>query len=546
MKKKSLILMFAIAGLFASCNDAIDINQPGQVTNPAQIYKNADDVHRGVLGIYALIPGESEIEFGSVFTDEVALGTANGGQGLISGEYGFFMQPGNDFAISTWGGYYRVINQVNRLINSIDILLPESPPEEVKALNKSKAELLVLRAYANYKLFAYFTPDYENPSGLSIMKLDFMQTDDYSKVIGRSTVSEISDFILNDLTEAESLVQEAWGSNIYVSQGLIDGIRTKLYSFVGDYAKVITSAQALLADPKNQIANAQEFENYFDDQGISKEVIFQLQRVRGNASVASAWYSGSVRSTGQPFYEMGRSLYNELDKLDPTNTDSLVNVSRNDVRYKVNLLTVSPNGVTDPNSPNWQASKVALDYESLTQAEYASFDVLLIGKYKGRRSQGLPLQNNIPLLRTADIYLAMAEARAGQGIINATATTPGAMFTEGRNGGSVQAILFYLKSNRVFDRSLINVPAPFTNVQEAWKAILDERRVEFAFEGYRYLDMKRLGDKAGSVGFDRYSKDCAVNGACNLPALSHKLTLPIPTTELNSNSIIRGQQNPGY
>lgn len=544
MKKKSLILMFAIAGLFASCNDAIDINQAGQVTDPAQIYKNSDDIKRGVLGIYALIPGESEIEFGSVFTDEVALGIANGGQGLISGEYGFFMQPGNDFAVSTWGGYYRIINQVNRLLNSIETLLVEKPAEAA-AFNKSKAELLVLRAYANYKLFSYYTPDYTNPSGLSIMKLDFLQTSDYSKVIGRSTVSEIQKFILDDLAEAENVNAEAWGANIYVTQGLIDGIRTKLYSLVGDYPNVITSAQAVLADPKNQIGNHTEFEQYFNDVEISKEVIFQLQRVRGNASVASAWYSGSVRSTGQPFYEMGRSLYNQFDKLDAANTGQQIDIQRNDVRYKVNLLTISPNGITDITNPRWQGSKAALNYQSLPQAEYVETDILLIGKYKGRSSQNLPLQNNIPILRSADIYLAMAEARAGQGILNATATTPSGMYTEGRNGGSVQAILFFLRSNRSIDRNQVSIPT-FANAQAAWKAILDERQVEFAFEGYRYLDMKRLGDKAGSVGFERYSKDCSVNGACNLPALSFKMTLPIPSTELNSNSIIRGQQNPGY
>lgn len=520
MKKKSLILMFAIAGLFASCNDAIDINQPGQVVNPAEIYRNSADIHRGVLGIYSLLPGESEIEFTSTFTDEVALGIANGGQGLISGEYGFFMQPGNDFATSTWGGYYRVVNQVNRLLNSIDILIAERPTE-VEALNKSKAELLVLRAYANYKLFAYFTPDYTNPSGLSIMKLDFMQTDDYSKVIGRSTVSEITNFILDDLTEAEEVNPSAWGVNIYVTQGLIDGIRTKIYSMTGDYAKVITSAQDVLADPKNQLADHTAYTDYFDNvTDIQKEIIFQLQRVNGNASVAAAWYSVNVSYNGSAFYEMGRSLYNELEALDPSN----------DVRYSVNLLTGS---VVDPN------------YENLPQSEYVDKDVLLIGKYKGKRSQGLPLQNNIPVMRSADIYLAMAEARAGQGLINATATTPAGIFTEGRNGGSVEAILFYLKSNRVKERSLIS-PETLSNVQEAWNAILEARRVEFAFEGYRYLDMKRLGQKAGSPGFVRYSKDCAVNGACNLPVSSHKLTLPIPTTELNSNSIIRGQQNPGY
>ncbi len=541
--------MIALAGLFSSCNDAIDIEQPGQVSNPAEIYRTPKDIQRGVLGIYALLPGESEIEFNSVFTDEVAIGIANGGQGLISGEYGFFMQPGNSFATSTWGGYYSIVNQVNRILNSIDELISQSPSTaDLAALNKSKAELLVLRAYSNYKLFAYFTPDYTNPSGLSIMKLDFLQTDDYSKIIGRSTVEEIKTFILKDLSDAEEVNSQAWTTNIYVTQGLIDGIRTKLYAMVGEYDKVITSANAVLADPKNKIGNATEFVQYFDNvTDIGKEVIFQLQRVRGNASVAAAWYSASVGSNGSPFYEMGRSLYNSLDELDPENINKQVNVTRNDVRYSVNVLYLNQQGaISDPASPQYRGSFAVANYENLPQAEYVAKDKLFIGKYKGKRNESLALQNNIPILRSADIYLAMAEARAAEGRFAATATTNSAIYTEGQNGDSVEAIIYFLRVNRSLNRSQA-VRVPVTNAQSAWKAILDERKVEFAFEGHRYLDMKRLGAKAGSPGFQRYYKDALINGTQDgLPVTDHRLTLPIPTSELNSNSIIRGQQNPGY
>lgn len=542
--------MLALAGLFSSCNDAIDINQPGQVVDPAEIYRTPKDIGRGVLGIYDLLPGESEIQFASVFTDEVGIGIANGGQGLISGEYSFLMQPGTGFASSTWGGYYRVINQINRILKSNEDLMVNASPADLTLLKDHKAQLLVLRAYANYKLFAYFTPDYTNPSGLSIMKLDFMQTDDYSKVIGRSTVNEIKNFILDDLLEAEANFTQPQSSSIFVSQGFVDGIRTKLYALVGDYPNVLTSAQAVLSTPRNQMGSAQDFLDYFysNNTDISKEIIFQLQRVRGDASVAGAWYSASVGSNGSPFYEIGRSLYNEFDKLDPANTNKQVNVSRNDVRYTVNVLYLNqPGAIANvEDKQRYRGSYAMSNYESLSQAEYMEKDKLFIGKYLGKRSENLPLQNNIPIMRSADIYLAIAEARAALGEINSTATTINSLYTDGQNGNSVEGILFYLKANRSLDRSVLVREAPFTNAQSAWKAILDARRVEFAFEGHRYLDMKRLGVKAGSNGFERYSKDCVINSACNLPATSYKLTLPIPTSELNSNSIIKGQQNPGY
>ena len=191
-------------------------------------------------------------------------------------------------------------------------------------------------------------------------------------------------------------------------------------------------------------------------------------------------------------------------------------------------------------------STVDPNYASLSQSEYVSKDVLLIGKYKGRRAQSLPLQNNIPIFRSADIYLSMAEARAAQGKFSANSTDLDEILEQGQNGESVEGIIYFLRFKRSFDYNGISMPS-ITNAQSAWKAILDERRVEFAFEGHRYLDMKRLGAKAGSPGFQRYSKDAVVNGTtAGLPVTDHRMTLPIPTSELNSNPIIKGQQNPGY
>lgn len=540
MKKKSLILIMAIATLFVSCNDAIDIKQDGQVTNPQEIFRNSTDIERGVIGIYSVLPGETEIAFTSTFTDELGIGIDNGGQGLRDGEYGFFMQPGNSYALSIWTSYYGAINRINRMINSTDELIAKlqgvnnaDANAERKRLQKSKGDLIVLRAYSHYKLFAYFTPDYTNPSGFAIMKLDFLQTDDYTVELGRSTVKEIKDFIISDLDDASTLYSQAavpFSSSYYVTQGMIDAIKTKLYSMVGEYDKVITFGDAVISNPSTQLANATQYKDYFDDKEISKEIIFQLKRVRGGASVASAWYSIDVSEDGSPFYEVGRSLYNEIDKLDPTQTGSAYSTSRGDVRYGVNILS---------------GSKVATDYATITQTDYQNDDVLLIGKYKGRPSQSLPLQNNIPIFRAADIYLAMAEARAAQGALVYSGNDIEDLLDPAVATQTVEGILVYLKFNRITNTAILARPN-ITSSQSAWNAILDARRVEFAFEGHRYLDMKRLGIKAGSTGFDRYSKDCSVNGACNLPATDHKLTLPIPTRELNGNTVIRPQQNPGY
>src|SRR5690554_2359988 len=97
-------------------------------------------------------------------------------------------------------------------------------------------------------------------------------------------------------------------------------------------------------------------------------------------------------------------------------------------------------------------------------------------------------------------------------------------------------------------RSRTNTPnlmPTITDEQSAWNAILNERRIEFAFEGHRYLDVKRLGTKAG-VGFVRDPQDCVRNSACELDPNDYKMTLPIPRAEVIANPNIAQNQNPGY
>ncbi|MFW5726866.1 MAG: RagB/SusD family nutrient uptake outer membrane protein, partial [bacterium] len=85
----------------------------------------------------------------------------------------------------------------------------------------------------------------------------------------------------------------------------------------------------------------------------------------------------------------------------------------------------------------------------------------------------------------------------------------------------------------------------FASQQAAYAGVLEERRVELAFEGHRWLDLKRLGADANAQ-IDRDPLDCAITGACTLPIDDHRFTLPIPLVEINANSVIAEQQNPGY
>src|SRR5690554_3776234 len=133
------------------------------------------------------------------------------------------------------------------------------------------------------------------------------------------------------------------------------------------------------------------------------------------------------------------------------------------------------------------------------------------------------------IFRYADVLLSKAEAYAME-----------------NNFAAVLSTIQELRESRSMSPSDITLPT-ITDIQSAWNAILEERQVEFAFEGHRYLDVKRLGSKAGLTSFFvRDPKDCEEFNVCEIPSSDeYKLTLPIPRSETQSNPVIREQQNPG-
>ena len=82
----------------------------------------------------------------------------------------------------------------------------------------------------------------------------------------------------------------------------------------------------------------------------------------------------------------------------------------------------------------------------------------------------------------------------------------------------------------------------FTTEEVAFGAILDERRLEFLFEGHRWVDLKRLGVR-GNRTIDRDEKE-SENYPDEISSTDYRFTLPIPLSETTANSGV--EQNIGY
>jgi len=552
-------MFIAGASLLTACSDAYDIEQKGFVTREDQIFNTPEDFEIGLRSVYRFFPGEQEIKFVSYFTDELGIGVNNAGQGVNDGTYTFTLRAGNNDVTRIWEGHYAVLNNVNRMKARIDVLMADIEEQidntsssavraelqaELEKYNQHKAHIHALRAYCHYKLFVYFTPDYSDPNGLSVIKFDFPQTDDYERFEPRSTVSDIVGFIEDEINLAKELGGvEAQGKG-FASNAMLEAILIKLYAAIqtpDSYNKLEEAFDRLTELQTNFLGNVWEYSGMFSGDGEGDETIFKLNRVPSDnldnqgvqSGVANAWYANRVEPGLIVYMEMGRSLYNELDALDPEYqgfpyhkfNDQRPNeidttYVRKDARYSIALL---------------EGSRVQPDYASMTTEQFRNEDILYIGKYQG--IQNRPLMNEIFIFRYTDMLLALAEKRAFEGNLTGNVAL--------NDYSNVESIIYNIRANRNFEESEpVSMPTNFSSTQQAYARILEERRMEFAYEGHRYLDMKRLGAKAGSPGFVRDSQDCATTGACSLEATSAKLTAPIPYSEVMANPNM--VQNPGY
>jgi hypothetical protein len=300
-----------------------------------------------------------------------------------------------------------------------------------------------------------------------------------------------------------SLISDSTTDNTYFTKDAVTALKARVAAYRQDYATALTAANSLIA--KYDLATVAEYPDVFTDDSEA-EVIFKLERTIGDSydgqgsmgSVAAGGWAGArfcfKGAIEDPYFEVSRSLFNVLDE--------------DDVRHDI---IVHPSSTVDADYTN--------------SADYKNTDILYVGKYLG--SEGQNLMNDLKIFRSSEMVLIVAEAQAGQNDLAAAAQT--------------------IKTLRDA-RFGTNTTAPtFATQAEAFGAILDERRVEFAFEGHRYKDIKRLG-VLGNRNAVKDAKDCELAGAanCSLSADDYRFTLPIPLVEFDGNPGLREQQNPGY
>ncbi|MNK01456.1 SusD family protein [compost metagenome] len=501
MKNFKILLFVAVASLFAACDDAIDIKQPSELL-PENAFQTLDDLKLGLNGVYGAASGEDVILFTSIFTDEVRLGTANGGQGR-DGSLAFLLNNNSGDAASIWVNNYALINFANRLLLGAKNITPTE--EELPTYNNVLAETRALRAFGHFQLLTFFAPNMQDDNSLGVIAMDFVPTTDQQ--LPRNTVGEVFALINSDLDFAfENLTANSSNSRISVSKDFVRAFRARMAVYRGQYnaaeadLDVLIAAYGLtkkfapgqtsvnLGNPDDLLTKS-SYNRMFRDEPLPggnsnpNEVIFKFDRaVTGTTgNFYQYWSSVNTTTTGSAFFEVATALF---EKYNPS-----------DIRRTV---------VIDPTS-------------------FPAFRIRPVGKYS--KSVSVNFLADVKIFRASEMRLLKAEVLAHRSDFDGVAAQINAIRTAR------------------FNDATGNIAVP-TNAVEAFAAILNERRLELAFEGHRYIDIKRLGKLAGGIGIDRSTSDFSFNEAYTLPLDDHRWTLPIPRAEASANPTI--VQNPGY
>lgn len=407
-----------------------------------------------------------------------------------------------------WVDGYRLINRANLVIEGV------TAAAEAGIITQDIADDYIgqakfLRAITHFELLIYFARPYNFTAGATHpgvpyreVGIDTQAEIDSEILLGRNTVAECYQKVLQDLNDAESLITNTGLTK--ASRNAAIAFKTRVYLHMGNWDGVIAEGTKL-----NGSYTLEDSPNgpFLDSYGNSESIFSLTQAATQNPGVNAAL----------------ASQYNRR-----------------------RLVAISPIIWRDP---SWLADDLRREDNS-TETEVGTGMVFTAGgaKFTLKYKDGVNYTDASPVIRYAEVLLNMAEAQARK-------TSPDLVASLG--------LLNQVRNRSLADPATqAYVSADFANATELVGAILKERRIEFLMEGRRWSDIHRLqGDDMqpidgvpqkvanGTPPADSYTLGTPYDGPYGVPTIpyaDYKFLWPIPQVEINSNPTLAEQQNPGW
>ena len=468
---------------FASCKKFINL-VPVDQANSENSFTSPADANLAVTGVYDALQSSSYAEdmslFNELISDNARIQPSRQGD-AGKGDYRelelFQLTDQNNFFQNRWSASYRGIARANQLINKIE----QIPFTDAALKNQYVGEAKFLRAVFHFDLVRYF-------GGVPLSLMQITNTADAFS-LKRSTEEEVYQAIISDLSDAAKALPINYpASNIgRITQGAAKALLAKVYLTINKADLALPILRELTKPPYTYILMP-TYAACFDTDN-NAESIFEVQ------------YTSIVPGEGNPYPNF--FLTND-------------NTAGRDI-YGASYLGVTGQGVCLPTFELFNSYEANDSRRTYTLLKYFSkaeaVDLYVAYKYRGIPTSAYNSEDNIPVLRYADVLLMIAEA------INESGKAP-----------TAEA---YDMLDVVRKRAGLPVVNRNLNYESFKLKLLDERRWEFAFENQRWFDLKRS------------NKAIEILKAKGLDIKPNHLLFPIPRKEV---LISQGNvtQNPGY
>jgi hypothetical protein len=243
--KISKYIAYAALGFVAlsGCSKQLDL-KPTDTINESNGYRSISDAQLGANGAYGRFNAYfNDIFVSALLSDEAKLGADNAGQGAITYRYQFTAESGD--VVGGYGGYYGLIDQINRVLVALPTVVAANPSEEARR-TALKAQLLALRGVAYFYLLQDFCKNYDaSAKGVPISLVP-----NPTAQLPHSTMGEVMTRIETDLADAFALLPAPSAltfTDTVMNRVNIDAYRAKIALFKGDYTNAITYATNVIA-----------------------------------------------------------------------------------------------------------------------------------------------------------------------------------------------------------------------------------------------------------------------------------------------------------
>lgn len=498
MKKiyNKLLLFLGVSLLAVSCDlerfpyDAIEQSQSFQTIKDATTMNNG--LYATLRGrVYGLYMFSTDVQ-ADLLNATLDFGNRNGFPHRWNG----FLA--DDYTIrDTWRYYYDAISNINNILENSGKIAVSTQPDQA-LMDRYLGEAYFLRAYYYHQLVQRFAKDYEPSTAANELGVPLVLKFDIKLKPSRSSVEEVYQQMLSDLTQAETLLATVTGSqnSTKITRDCVTALKARVYLCMHNWTGAITAANSLISSGIYPlVTSAATFKNMWSTDAGNESILQLFASQPSELSNANNIYLG---------YNTQTQRY----------TPDFV-----PQQWVVNLYEA-----TDIRRAAY------LEQKPLTVQGINYSNIYLINKYPGNPAlmvTSVPNYQHKPkIFRIAEMYLISAEAAAQSASTEAAALTTLNQLRTARGASSLTG----LTGNALMD------------------AIKNERVRELLCEGTRLDDLKRW-----HMGFARKAPQntAFLNTGADydqkiVTAGDDKFVWGIPKNDITTNPNIANQQNPGW